>query len=125
MHRKLNLRLLIGCFVILVPMALLVYLLHGYQVRRSALTLLERGDRASLQGQAQQALAHYTNYLGFVPDDASAREKYLRLFDRVAAPADRGRVVVLMQKLLLEKPELHDVRFRFVHNLISVGRIGD
>lgn len=125
MHRQLNLRLLVGCFVVLVPVAVIVHCVHGYQVRQCALTLRSRGDRAVELGQPEQALAHYTNYLGFVPDDASAREKYIRLFDRVASPADRGQVAVLMQKLLLERPDLHDVRFRFVHNLIFVGRIGD
>src|SRR5262249_39030682 len=34
-------------------------------------------------------------------------------------------VVLLIQELLLQRPELHDLRFRLVHNLIAVGRIAD
>jgi tetratricopeptide (TPR) repeat protein len=125
MRRQLNLRLLLWALAAFVPAAVVVHLLHGYQVRRHATTLLERGDQALAQGQAEQALADYTRYLGFVPRDIEAREKYIRLLDRTAQPVDLPRVVLAMQELLLDQPELHEVRYRLVHNLIAIGRIAD
>jgi tetratricopeptide (TPR) repeat protein len=125
MQRKLNVRLFVWTVVLLVPTGIAVHFVHGFQVRQHAQILLERGDSALAQAQPEQALAAYTQYLGFVPGDLAAREKYVRLLDRVAAPADRMRVVLLMQQLLLAHPDLHDIRFRLVHNLIAVGRIGD
>jgi tetratricopeptide (TPR) repeat protein len=125
MHRKLDLRPILWACAILVPTAIAVHLLHSMQVRRLARTLVGRGDEALAQGQPAQALAHYAHYLGFAPDDRDAREKYVRLFDRRASPAERGRLVTLMQQLLLDRPDLHDLRFRLVHNLIAIGRLGE
>src|SRR4051812_40057910 len=123
MRRKLNIRLVLWSLAVLVPTGIAVHLLHEVQVRRSAQTLLGRGDQALAQGSLDQALAHYTHYLGFVPSDGDAREKYVRVFDRVAPPAERGRVVFLMQQLLLDRPDLYDLRYRLIHNLIAIGRI--
>jgi Tfp pilus assembly protein PilF len=125
MRRKLNVRLLLWTVAALVPAAVAVHFVHGYQVRRNAEVLLQRGDQELEQGRPDQALVYYGQYLGFVPGDTDAQEKYVRLLDRLAPPGDRIRVVLLMQRLLLERPELHDLRFRLIHNLIAVGRIGD
>ncbi len=125
MHRKPNLRLMLWIFAILVPAGIAVHLLHGYQLRRTALTLLHRGDQALARGHTEQALADYTRYLGFVPGNNHAREKYVRLLDRGANLLERPHVVRLMQQLLLERPDLYDLRYRLVQNLIAIGRIGD
>lgn len=125
MYRTLNLRLLVWATAAFIPAAVAVHFVHGYQVRRHAHSLRGRGEQALAQDRPEQALAHFAQYLGFVPDDRDAREQYARLFDRVAGPADRVRVVLLLQQLLLDRPNLHDVRFRLVHNLIAVGRISD
>src|SRR5262245_48692340 len=98
MHRKPNLRLFLWTILALVPAALAVHVVHGYQVRHHALTLLERGDQAQAQEQTEQALGYYTRYLAFAPKDAEAREKYARLLDRVGGPLDRPRVVLLVQE---------------------------
>src|SRR5438309_10736187 len=94
MQRKFNFRLFVWVLIVLLPVAIVVHFVHTYQVRRHASILVSRGDQALAQGNPDQALAHYANYLGFVPDDATAREKYIRLFDQVAAPGDRIRVVL-------------------------------
>jgi tetratricopeptide (TPR) repeat protein len=125
MRRQLNLRLLIWTVAALVPTVIVVHLLHGYQVRRQAYTLLQRGDLAAENGQPDQALAEYARYLGFVPADNDAREKYVLLLDRTALPVDLPRVVDAMQELLAKRPDLHNVRYRLVHNLIATGRIAD
>jgi tetratricopeptide (TPR) repeat protein len=125
MRRKLNVRLVLWSLAVLVPIGIVVHLLHVYQLARLAVTLRDRGDQAAVEGKTQQALTDYSRYLGLVPRDREAREKYARLFDRTALPLDRLRVVLLLQQLLLDRPDLHDVRHRLVENLIFVGRIGD
>src|SRR5947209_3231235 len=125
MHRKLNLRFALWLVVVLVPAGVAVHLLHGYQFRRQASTLRDRGDQALAQGQTTRALALYSHYLGFVPADPDAREKYVRLLDQTAPPADRLRVIRLMQQLLLDRPDLYAMRYRLAHNLIGIGRAND
>ena len=125
MHRKLNLKPILWTLAALVPAGIGIHFVHGYQVQRNARSLLARGDAAAAKDHFDAALADYARYLGIVPNDLAAQEKYVRLLDRVAGPADQVRVVMLMQQLLLARPELHDLRFRLVHNLIAVGRTAD
>lgn len=125
MHRKFNLRFVLWSLAVLVPAALAVHLLHGYQFRRHETTLLGRGDQALAQGRTSQALTLYAHYLGFVPGDRDVRLKYVRLLDQVAPPGERPRVILLMQQLLLDRPELYDIRYRLAYNLIGIGRPTD
>ncbi len=125
MHRKLNLRFALWTLAVLVPFGVAVHFVHGYQFSRHATTLLDRGDQALAQGQTTQALTLYAHYLGFVPGDRDARLKYVRLLDQVAPPGKRLHVIHRMQQLLLDQPDLYDIRYRLANNLIGIGRPTD
>ena len=125
MRRKLNFKPIVWTLAAFIPAGIGVHFVHGYQVQRGARSLLARGDAALAQDHPDAALADYARYLAIVPNDVDAQEKYVRLLDRIGGPGDRLEVVLQMQQLLLARPELHDIRFRLVHNLIAVGRVAD
>ena len=72
MRRQLNVKLLAWTFVALLTSGVGLYLLHGFQVRRSARALLALGDHEAEQGRPAQAMLYYTQYLSYEPTDLDA-----------------------------------------------------
>jgi tetratricopeptide (TPR) repeat protein len=72
MMRSVDLKFLAVVAVAVVSMAIGVHLLHGYQTRRNAGTLLIQAERAEEAGQLSEATWFLDRYLRFVPADAGA-----------------------------------------------------
>ena len=126
MRRKLNVKLLGSVLAGLLAVSVSVHFLHGYQVTHNAYRLLERGDQAVADKEDDKALAYYSQYLVFAPNDADTVQKYAVVLDRrVESGGERVRLVLLMEQVLRVKPNEHALRFRLVHNLIALDRIAE
>lgn len=124
MRRKLNVKVVGSVIGVLLVASIGVHFLHGYQLKRNAYRLLERGDQASADKQDDKALTCYQQYLSFAPNDADTLQKYVAVLDRHVG-GERVRLVLLMEQVLRAKPNEHALRMRLVHNLIALDRIAE
>ncbi len=126
MQRRVNFRLLlwtIGCVTVL---AVGVNVLHAYQLRRNAHVVLERGDQALAKQEFAQALYYLGQYLALAPHDLDALEKFCLTLDKTARdPAEKVRVVLRLEDLLMRDAQRHEARARLVQNLMDLGRYQD
>ncbi|MBI3407710.1 MAG: tetratricopeptide repeat protein [Planctomycetes bacterium] len=123
MTRTLNVRLLLWTLGILLIAGVGLNFLHGHQVRRNTGALLVRGDEARRQGDLNQALDYYLQYLAFEPNDAVALEKYaLALAEQAVSAADRVSAVFALDDLLRRNPDNHQIRYKLIRELIELQR---
>lgn len=125
MRRRLNVKLLLWSCGGVLAGASMFHLLHLAQASRAAEALLEQADRAVTLGRPESALAHYAHYLQVAPDDVGAQQRYAEALDRHAGPAERFRLLGLMEQVLYARPDEHALRRRLVHNLIAFERYAD
>src|SRR6516165_8871643 len=126
MRSKFNFKLVAMVGISFVLVGVSVHLLHSYQLEQSAYRLLERGDKAAQARDLDKALANYSQYLKFVPDDADALQKYVLTLDlQASSAAERVELVLKTQQVLRAKPHENALRLRLVHNLIALGRIDE
>jgi len=123
MHNRVNLKLIGTVVGVLLIASVAVHFLHGYQMQHNAYRLLER---AGAEQDVDKALAYYSQYLTFVPNDADATQKYAELLDRRGGDdGERIHLVLLMEQVLRAKPNEHALRLRLVHNLVALDRFSE
>ena len=126
MRRKLNVKLVAGLLGACALTAIAVHFLHGYQLSENSYRLRERGDRALEAKEYEKARSYYEKYRTFVPNDADTATKYAQALDQSAASVgERVQLVLLMEQVLRVRPTQHELRFRLVHHLIALDRIGE
>lgn len=127
-QKRVNVKFLGQMVGSLAVLAVGVHFLHGYQVRRNAGNLLGQSDRAGEQGHLERAADYLKRYLGFMPGDTDALEKYgLMLADERLAisPRARLRAFLALQQVLLREPERHAVRRQLVQVAMNLRRYTD
>src|SRR4051812_47944748 len=110
-RRTLNGRLLL----ILTTAAVLtgggVHLLHGSQVKRSAVTLLSRARKAEQKGETDRAAAYMKRYLGFRPGDTKVLAEYGMALSKTARSRDgRMNALLVLEQVLGRDPGNRDIR---------------
>jgi tetratricopeptide (TPR) repeat protein len=105
MRRRLNVKglcALVGCIVLF---GVLAHLLHGYQVKRQAGSLLKQADRAEHQKQYRLARDYMRRYLGFQLKDTDTLARYGRLLARdVTTPQAGFRAIAVLESVLRRDP---------------------
>lgn len=77
--KKLNIPLIAGLMIGSVGLTLGVYLLHGYQVNRSASGLLERAAKAAEEGRTDEQIKMLRRYLAHRPEDLQQLKALLKV----------------------------------------------
>ncbi len=78
MQRTLNWKFLLWTVGTLIVFALAIHVVHGLQVRQSAVGLLKQAERAEAGGDIGKAAILYSHYLAYQPQDVET-EARLRL----------------------------------------------
>jgi tetratricopeptide (TPR) repeat protein len=126
MRRKINVKLLAIVLGSALIAAVGIHFLHAYQLGENAYRLLEHGDRALAAREFDKALGYYGQYLTFVPNDANTTQKYVQALDvRAESVSERVKLILMMEQVLRAKPAEHELRFRLVHNLITLDRVSE
>ena len=88
--------------ILLVPAvvaAVGVHLVHGRQMRRTAVTLLDRAEKAEAGGQLDRAEDYLGRYLAYRPADVDCLVRLGGLLEKRASTAeDRQKVVAVFEK---------------------------
>jgi len=102
MMRRFNYRFLLGLTTAVVIGAAAVVVVHAWQVRREAASLLAEAGRAEEGHQAPgRAVEFLKRYLIYAPNDVDALDRYGRLLaSRTRTAADRERLLSVYEKIL-------------------------
>jgi tetratricopeptide (TPR) repeat protein len=116
---RVNFRLLIGLTVGLVIISAATYGLHKYQVDRNADSLIAAGEKSQKDGDLDEAIREYSNYLSVRSDDQEVQLKLANLWADLVEqpkfdPEDLGRAVAYLEEYVRQAPEEKDVQKRLV-----------
>lgn len=129
--KKLNIPLIVGLMIGTVGLTLGVFLLHGYQVNRSASGLLERADRAAKEGNREEQLKMLRRYLAHRPEDLPQLKTLLKVSREQALAAESVNVRELqmlleaIERAIRENPEDAELRREGFEFNATVGRWAD
>lgn len=128
-RKKLNIRFLACVFAVVAVLGVGVHFVHGYQVKRNAVALLHRADKAKEDKDAVKEMDYLSRYLGFVPEDNEALARYGECLDEQAQKTGsiKGRVLAFfkLEAVLRRDPERRDVRRRQVDIAMALGKFSD
>lgn len=119
----------VAVLILLVGTSLLglgVHLLHAYQVKRNAHTLLDQADLAERDGETNQVADYLGQYLGMAPNDTSVLARYGLLLDKQATSArQRQRAFEILDKVVRLDASRQDVRRQLVRAALDLGQVQD
>jgi tetratricopeptide (TPR) repeat protein len=122
MKKQLNYRLLTALFALLVLGGGATFLLHTWQMRRHAGTLMAQASAAESAGQLDRAALYLQRYLVFAPQDNTARARYGEMAEQLAATDhERWRAVAAYEQALYHEPSRQDVRRRLALLALRLG----
>lgn len=125
MRRKVNWKALA---ILVVGTAVVVtgaYFFHRRQVRKNATALRDQADAARYEGELAREINYLRQFLGFMPSDTDALERYGLLLanERVAtSPMSRFRAITVLDQVLARDPERVKVREKVVELAMSIHR---
>lgn len=126
---RINGRFLLVLSLVAVVLGTGTYLLHGWQVKQNAGSLLDVVDEAEARGENEQAIRFLAQYLRFVPDDYDAKVRLANLYERNSRSARvRFRVLGILEDVLRNDPDRADaekLRRRLVELGLGLGRFRD
>ena len=104
----------------------MVYLVHGFQVKRNAHGLFEQAELAEREGQRERAAQYLEQYVRLAPDDIDALARYSLTLSELAK-TDRARVnaFLVLESVLREDGNRQDVRREVVRLATRLGRFRD
>ncbi len=122
MKKQINYRLLAILFAALAVTAGATFLLHSWQMRRHARTLLAQACQAEADGRLDQAIVRLRRYLVFAPKDNATRVRYGEILEQLATSNhERWRTVAVYEQALYQEPSRHDIRRRLA---LLAARLG-
>ena len=125
-RKSLNLRFAAGLGIGLLLFGGGIHLLHGFQSRRLASTLLLRAEKAVAEGRTDRAEDYFGRYLAQRPADAEAVVRYAELRDgRARTGDDRAAVLLLYERAVRLTPGRSAIRRRLAELLVAGGRFSD
>lgn len=126
--RRVNLRLVIGLFVLLVVGGASLFGLHRFQVRRNAEATAALAEARIAAGEDDEAMELLSRYLSLRPDDAVRHRQYAEvLLRRAEAGALNARGIAAvkweMEKAVRQAPEDDALRGKFATFLLRSGEL--
>jgi tetratricopeptide (TPR) repeat protein len=129
MPRKLNVKFLASTLVLIALLGVGVHLLHGYQVKRNASSLLRQAERAEEAGDIGPALDYLGRYLAFAPDDTDALTRYGHLLEeqakRTRSARTLSRAYFTFDQVLRRDASRRQVRRHVVDLAMGLERYAD
>jgi predicted Zn-dependent protease len=126
MHKKLNVRLILWTFAVLLLAGAGVHLLHQSQARDHADLLRQQAGRAVDRGDYARAITYFSHYLAYEPDDAAVLARYAQVLDRLSpTPASACKTIDILAHALRLDPGRHPLRERLAVLLIQQGRYAE
>ncbi len=127
--KRLNVKLALWLTGILLVTVVGVHFLHGYQLERNADSLKLLAEAAVKQGNTEEAIKNYDQYLKY-KDDAESYSALAKMVDAKAqAPGasvrDKRRAYTILEEAIRRHPELTDVRELLVEYMIMMARFDD
>ncbi|MBL8797680.1 MAG: tetratricopeptide repeat protein [Planctomycetia bacterium] len=110
MKRKPNFKFLGAVLLAGIVGTAVVYALHAYQIKRNAGAYRFQAERAQQEGDLDQAIHYYKEYLGFMPGDTDAFASYALLLadERIAVHARAQRRAYEMLEQVLRRDDARD-----------------
>lgn len=127
--RRINLPLVLGGAVLLVAGVISVVVLHRYQVRRNAASMLLQVDQRLEEGAEDEAIALLAKYLILRPGDAGTQRRYAELLLSRCESGNFTRqslatTVAAMERAMRSCPDDDALRDRFATFLIAINQPG-
>src|SRR5579864_5197322 len=115
MTRQLNVKFLVCLLVPILLLGACVHVLHGFQLKHSALALLKLASRAEETGDSVQAEKYLGMYLSYRPADTAAMARYgLALVKLAKTREARLKALLILEQVLRRDPKRDDVRRKLV-----------
>ena len=104
-----------------------VHFLHGYQIKRNAIVVLNQAQTDKRAGNRKEAAKEYLQYLKYRPDDTEVYEEFANMMVDIASqPGHTGRDVFkaweVLEEAVRRHPELTKLRRRLVDYTMEVNR---
>ena len=126
MNRSVKIKRLVCFLATVIALSTGVHFLHAFQVKRHAGMFLARADRAEADHDLDKAAAYLARYVASVPDDVDTRARYgLLLVQTATTPQAEWQTLSLLENLLRQAPDRHDVRRKLVDLAIHLDRFSD
>ncbi len=127
--KRLNVKLVLWLTGILLVTVVGVHFLHGFQLERNADSLKLLAETAVKQGNTEEAIENYDQYLKY-RDDAESYAALGELVDEAAmAPGasnrDKTRAYAILEEAIRRHPDLTDVRERLIEYMLMMRRFDD
>jgi len=127
--RELNWKLAVAMSVTAATLVVGIYLVHGFQMKRTAGLMLRQAKAAQEKGQLDEAVQFYTYYVNYAPEDDEA---YCTLAMLVTDQSEKRpnrrafmRAFLMLEQAARRDPENVDVLFRLVDYSMEIGRMSD
>lgn len=128
MRRKLNVKFLLVLGAIFLVATGGMALAHHLQYKRLPDALLRQSERAEGDKDWQRANDYLTRYLSFAPRDNEAKSRLVKLILQPGYPNPRqqaSRAFQLLQDVLADDSQRHDLRRLFVTLAVDMQRLDD
>ena len=122
--RGLNRRFAAALLVVIVTIGGGVHLLHGMQVRRTAVALLDRAMKAEKAGRLDRAEDYLQRYLTYRPADVDGLVRLGDLLEKRAGTGEaRQRILDVFEKAVRLAPDRLEIRRHLVDLQVADGRL--
>ncbi len=127
--KRLNVKLALWLTGILLVTVVGVHFLHGFQLERNADSLKLQAETAVKQGNTEEAIKNYDQYLKY-KDDAESYAALGELADNAAqgpgaSIKDKTRAYAILEEAIRRHPDLTDVRERLIEYMLMMNRFDD
>ncbi len=126
---KLNVRFLACLLALVAVLGVGVHFVHGFQVKRNAVGLLQQADRARDADETAKEIDSLGRYLRMVPEDWDALARYAGRLDDMAKAAKRPQARVMpflhFEAVLRNQPDRDDIRRQQVERALAIGRFAE
>src|SRR5207248_1421194 len=102
------------------------YIVHKFQVRRHAASLLHYASLAESQKRLDRATRFVGLYVNLIPNDTEARARFGLLLEQVdQSPRTRAGAMRVFEQVLLREPNRGDIRRRLIAHAVDLGQYDD
>ncbi len=122
MKYTVNYKLMIGLIVACVAILGGVHVLHGYQAKRSAGSLLERADKAGREGKKKEETDLLKLYLAYRPDATDVLARYAMILTGSSSRDDLTQAMETLERVLARDPNRPEVRRKAASLAMSLGQ---
>lgn len=124
--RPVNYAFATGLAVVLLIVVLATFFLHRYQMRQLSTSLLQQSVRARNEGRLNDAARYLKHYVALAPDDAeSVQSLAVLLVETAQSGRDRFEALQLLEQVLRDDPDNHQIRGRLATLCMQFGRYED